>query len=47
MRLYTAVELAKLLKVHVKTIYKLGREGKIARVKVGRSVRFVMPGTEE
>lgn len=43
MKLYKAEELAELLQVHIKTIYKLGREGKIKRVKVGRAVRFVMP----
>ena len=46
MKLYKAKELAKLLQVHVKTIYKLGREGKIKRIKVGRAVRFVMPEEE-
>ena len=46
MKLYKASELAKLLQVHVKTIYKLGREGKIKRIKVGRAVRFVMPEEE-
>lgn len=46
MKLYTAEELAKLYQIHPKTVYRLGREGKIERVKVGRSVRFVEP-TEE
>lgn len=46
MKLYKAEELAKLLQVHVKTIYKLGREGKIKRIKVGRAVRFIMPEEE-
>ena len=44
--LLTAEELAELLKLHPRTIYRLGREGKIKRVKVGRSVRFVPPRTE-
>jgi len=43
MELYTAEELAKILKLHIKTIYRLGREGKLYRVKVGRAVRFAMP----
>ena len=43
MKLYTAEELAKLYRIHPKTIYKLGREGKIETVRVGRSVRFVEP----
>lgn len=46
MKLYTAEELAKRLKLHPKTIYKLGRKGQIKRVKVGRAVRFVMPEEE-
>lgn len=41
MKLYTAKELAELYKIHPKTIYKLGREGKLTTVKVGRSVRFI------
>lgn len=44
--LYTASELAKRLSVHPETIRRLGREGKLERVKVGRSVRFLMPGKE-
>lgn len=47
MKLYTANELAKLLNVHPKTIYKLGKKNKIPRVKVGRAVRFAMPEREE
>lgn len=43
MKLYTAKELAELYKIHPKTIYKLGREGKLTTVKVGRSVRFIEP----
>ena len=45
-KLYTAEELAKILKVHVRTVYKLGREGKLKRIKEGRAVRFVMPEWE-
>jgi excisionase family DNA binding protein len=46
-KLYTAKELASILRVHEKTIYRLGREGKLRRVKVGRSVRFLMPRKEK
>lgn len=46
MKLYTARELADLLGVHPRTIYRLGREGKLSKVKVGRSVRFFMPAAE-
>ena len=42
-KLLTAQELAVLYQIHPKTVYRLGREGKIERVKVGRSVRFVEP----
>ena len=46
MKLYTANELADILSVHPRTIYRLGREGKLSRVRVGRSVRFAEPKTE-
>ena len=46
MKLYTAEEIAKLYQIHPKTVYKLGREGKLKLVRVGRSVRFYEP-TEE
>lgn len=47
MKLYKADELAKILKIPVRTIYRLGREGKLKRVKIGRSVRFAMPEWED
>ena len=46
MRLYTAKELAELYKIHPKTVYRLGREGKLETKRVGRSVRFLEPTTE-
>lgn len=46
MRLLTAEEFAKLYKIHPKTVYRLGREGKIERRKVGKSVRFIEPTDE-
>lgn len=46
MKLYTADEIAKLYQIHPKTVYRLGREGKLNLVRVGRSVRFYEP-TEE
>lgn len=46
MKLYKAEELAELYQIHPKTVYRLGREGKIETKRVGRSVRFVEP-TEE
>ena len=43
MKLYTANELAEVLQIHPKTVYRLGREGKLKLVRVGRSVRFAEP----
>lgn len=43
MKLYTATEMAKILKVTPKTVYKWGTQGKLERIKVGSAVRFVMP----
>lgn len=45
-RLYTARELAKVLQVSAKTIYKLGKEGKIPTYRIGKSVRFEFPSKE-
>lgn len=47
MKLYTAKQMAKILQIHVETVYRLGREGKLGRVKVGRSVRFYIKGEDE
>lgn len=46
MKLYTAKEIAKILGVHIKTVYKWGCEGKLERIKVGASVRYPLPVTE-
>lgn len=46
MKLYTANELAEMYQIHPKTVYKLGRQGKLKRVKVGRAVRFAEPTME-
>ena len=46
MKLYTAKEIAEMLQIHPRTVYRLGREGKLRRVRVGRSVRFCEPKTE-
>lgn len=46
MKLYTANELAEILQLHPKTVYRLGREGKLKLVRVGRSVRFYEPKSE-
>lgn len=41
--LYTARELADILKLHPQTIYRLANDGKIESIKVGFSRRFLMP----
>lgn len=41
--LYTAAELAELFRCSRDTIWRLGREGKIKRIKMGRLVRFELP----
>lgn len=46
MKLYRAEELAEILQIHPKTVYRLGREGKLKLVRVGRSVRFCEPTAE-
>lgn len=46
MRLYTAQEMSELLKLHPRTIYRLGRSGELKTVRVGRSVRFIQPMVE-
>jgi len=46
MKLYTATELAEILQIHPRTVYRLGREKKLEVVRVGRSVRFCEPKTE-
>ena len=46
MKLYKANELAEMLQIHPRTVYRLGREGKLKVVKVGRSVRFYEPKAE-
>lgn len=46
MKPYTAEELAELYQIHPKTVYRLGREGKLKTKRVGRSVRFIESTTE-
>ena len=46
MKLLTAKQLADLLQIHPKTVYRLAREGKLKLVRVGRSVRFYEPTAE-
>lgn len=42
-RLYTAKELATILKVDPQTVYRLADKGEIESYKIGKSRRFVMP----
>lgn len=43
MKLYKADEIAEKFRVSIGTVYRLGREGKLDVVYVGRSVRFALP----
>lgn len=45
-RLFRASELAELLQVSVKTIYKLGKAGVIPSYRIGKSIRFEFPSKE-
>lgn len=45
-RLYKAKEVAEILQIHMQTAYRLGKQGKIQCIKVGNSVRFVLPEIE-
>ena len=47
MKPYKAKEIAEMYQISIGTVYRLGREGKLKRVKVGRSVRFALPEMEE
>ena len=46
MKLYKAKEIAEILNVSKQTIWRYGREGKLKKVKVGRTVRFALPELE-
>lgn len=46
-RLYTARELAEIMQVHPKTIYKAAERGEIECYRIGKSVRFVNPMESE
>ena len=45
-RLYKAKEVAEILQIHVQTVYRLGKQGKLQCIKVENSVRFVLPEIE-
>lgn len=45
-QIYTAREIAEKLKCNTQTVYRLGKTGAIKRLKVGKLVRFYMPGEE-
>lgn len=42
-KLYKASELAEILNVHPKTIYRAAERGEIESYRIGKSVRFTMP----
>ena len=45
-KLYTAKELARILKCNPQTIYRLADRGEIESVKVGKLRRFLLPDKE-
>lgn len=44
MKLYKAKEMADILQLSTQTVYRMGRDGRIKTIRVGRAVRLVMPG---
>ncbi len=46
-RVYTAAELAELLRVSKKTIYRLVASGELRGMKVGKSIRFGRKAVEQ
>ena len=46
MRLYTAKEVAEILRVSRQTVWRYGREGKLEAIRFGRTVRYVLPKEE-
>lgn len=47
MKLYKAEKVAEILNVSKQTVWRYGRQGKLTQVKVGRTVRFVLPDKEK
>ncbi len=47
MKLYKAKEIAEILGVSTQTVWRYGRQGKLQRVQVGRTVRFALPEMEK
>lgn len=47
MKLYKAKEIAEMLSVSKQTVWRYGRQGKLKRIQVGRTVRFALPEMEE
>ncbi len=46
MEIYKAKEIAKMLKVSEQTVRRYGRKGLLETVRMGRTVRYVMPETK-
>ena len=44
--LYTAGEMAAILKVSRNTVWRYGRDGRLPTVRIGRTVRFGLPSDE-
>ena len=45
-KLYKATELAKIMQVNPRTIYRLAEQGQIESYRIGKSIRFTMPNKE-
>ena len=45
-KLYTAREMAEMLQVSQDTVYRYGVSGKLETLRIGGSVRFVLPGKD-
>lgn len=47
MKLYKAKEVAEILNVTKETVWRYGRENKLQKVQIGRTVRFALPEMEK
>ncbi len=45
-KLYTARELAEIMKINPRTVYRLAEQGEIESYRIGKSIRFLLPELE-
>lgn len=43
MKVYTAEEVSKILKISKESVWRFGRTGQLKTVRIGRCVRFYLP----